>query len=332
MSQTLKETYEAKRVAKMKSRVDSTNKKLLSEKNKRVKTLIMEAFDKDTATKAIDLIKRLNAIKWPTPQGQVDPFGLFRNAIKSAIAELQQALAGEGRQTNIFDKIINLFKSEKDNPFTDVIAYANALNSFFLTMKEFVNSMGGNDTDTIAKIVTGKYVKTGDKSTDASFNTLYKIIQNGLSPKGNAATLLGTTWMKKYLKGLDVKKLTADVSKITKKQLNDVAANVTQQLDNIDDIANRTAAAEQAAEQGKEPTTTVDTTLSTKANQQTPSTPGEGTAPTKRPEIQPGRQQTGTPLARRIYTNIEADLKGVADEKTVMNVLGVLADNGHLKG
>jgi len=272
--------------------------------------LIIESFDKETSKQAIELIKRLNAIKWPTSDANTDPFSLFKSATKSAISELQHALAGAGRNKNLFDKVVSLFKKEDDNPFVDVIAYANALYDFFTTLNQFVEAMHGNDDKTLYNILD-------------NVSILEKLVTKGLSPNTSGVlSKLGTNWTKKYLRGLNVKEFSVGLSQMTKKQIRDIASQVIQQLSDINDITNKTIAAKDAAQHGKNLTTQEEeqATQSKKSGVTTQTTSSE---PSKNPEIESGRQND---VQKLVLKKVEPALKdaGVKDPERLISLLGDL--------
>jgi len=279
--------------------------------------LIIESFDKETSKQAIELIKRLNAIKWPTSDANTDPFSLFKSATKSAISELQHALAGAGRNKNLFDKIVTLFKKEDDNPFVDVIAYASTLYDFFTTMNHFVEAMKGKDTDTLYNILGGT---TGTK-------TLEMLVTKGLSPNTTGLLgKLGTNWTKKYLKGLNVKEFVVGLSQMTKKQTRDIASQVIQQLSNIKDVANRTVAADNAAQHGKD-LNTPEEKQADQSKKEISTTQTAGSEPAKQPEIQSGHQ---IDVQKAVLTKI----KPAIDDLGIKNperLIAALYDLGVLK-
>lgn len=276
-----------------------------------VTQLITEVFDKAIADQAIELIKRLRAIRWPTvSQGNNDPFSLFKTGTASAVAELQRAMAGEGREKNVFDKLVGLFKKDVDNPFTDVIAFANALYDFFTTMNKFVEAMGGEDDSTVSDIVGG----------ETGLQPLQSIVTKGLSPNASGITAkLGTNWAKKYLGGLDVKQFVVGVSQMSKKQVRDVASQVMQQLSNVKDVVAKTVAAEDAVTHGKS-LNTPEEESSTQSTKSDPTTQPVGSQPALKPEVKPGRQ---VDLQKAVLTKTKTQLEdaGVKDPARLINIL-----------
>jgi len=309
-------------ISELKTRISVIDKKLiLQEKIRNANTtlLLREVFDQTTANDAIALIERLNAIKWPmhSPTDVTDPFILFRTATKSAIAELQQIFSGKDRSKNLFDKIIGLFKKEKDNPLVDVIAFANMLFSFFTLMYKFLSAMGGDDDQTVEEIIgiNGK-------------NTLTAIVQKGIKPQSGIIQKLGTNWTKKYLQGFVVNDFVTGISKMTKGDIWIICRQVMQQLSNIADITTKVAAAEDAVEHGKEISNSTEEKLSQQGSKNDVESQETGTTPTQQPQIKPGRQvdQTQRVVLNKVKPALE-DL-GVKDPA---RLIAALADMDVLK-
>jgi len=309
-------------ISELKTRISVIDKKLiLQEKIRNANTtlLLREVFDQITANEAIALIKRLNAIKWPThsPTGITDPFILFRTATKSAIAELQQVFSGQNRSKNLFDKVIGLFKKEKDNPLVDVIAFANMLFSFFTLMYKFLSAMGGDDDQTVEEIVgiNGK-------------STLTAIVQKGIKPQGGIIQKLGTNWTKKYLQGFNVNDFVTGVSKMSKGDVWNVCQQVMQQLSNVADISSKVAAAEDAVEHGRSISNSPEASQSKQGSKEDVETQSVGGKPTQQPQIKPGRQVDQT--QRAVLNKVKPALEDMG-VKDPAKLIAALADMDVLK-
>ena len=286
-AKTLRERIENKTRADLKEklqRVDETINQFYTE-------VITEAFDQETAKKSIALIKQLNSIQWPPELAQ------FKNASKSAIAELQGIFAGGGRQQSGFAKLVSMFK-RSDNPYIDVIAYANAIHQFFTVIQQYSEAAGEAGQDTL-----GQVFKNNEK-------TFAKIVQKGLKPEGLIAKF-GTNWMKKYMKNdPELKNLTTSLMKLPLAKLKEVSASIEEKLSNIDEISNSVAAAEEAISAGKN--VPVDTKTSDSAKT-IPADQTNSTKATKPGEVEPGKQNTDKADKELSKTTYDALLKALPD-------------------
>lgn len=301
--ETLQERYTNARVTALQKKLTSLDENVNRQLDEHLSIVISEAFNRETATKAIALIKQLNSIPWP---GEL---ALFSNASKAAVAELQRVLAGQGRKKGVFNTLVNMFKRQDDNPFIDVIAYANAVHQFFSVMQEYVEAAKEGNEVTLGNVFKGN---------DDAFK---KIVQKGLKPEGLIANL-GTNWMKKFMKDdPDLSRLMAGLSKLPLQKLESLAKHVTQKLNDIDDISNAVAAADQAATSNKDVPVDKGTTPSQQAE---PTTPAGSTTPTQEEPVMPGKQDKN--FKRKAISAMKDELTkaGVTNVEAVYKVLSGL--------
>lgn len=278
--------------------------------------LITEAFDKNTADSAIALIKRLNAIRWPTsPTSVSDPFIIFRKATKEAIAQLQKVLSGK---KDVFTSLINLFKSDTYNPFVDVIAYANMLFSFFTTLYKFIEALNGDDEQTLEEIVGVDNVEN-----------LKSIITKGIKPSGLVAKLK-SNWYDKYLKGFNANDFVSGIMKMTKGDLWDATKQVIEQLKNIEDITQKTVAAEEAAARGMNVTGSKEASASKPSEKSDVSSQQTASTKPKSPEVKPGRETVDSTIQRNALNKVKPTLQD-AGIKNPENLISMLYDLGVIK-
>jgi hypothetical protein len=290
--------------------------------------LILEAFDKQQMAAAIDIVKKLKAINF----GALTSLAQARDA---AVSDVTAVLGGGGSQ-GLVRKIVNLFKSNKENPLVDVLAFADALNNFFAQFSQYVTALGGEagGDQTLGTIVTGKSpdeledlgaIKALGGEEKKKLAELQRVIVNGLKPEGALANI-GKNWIDKYMKGkTGLGALAKDLMKMTVKDLNAISTNVTSGLKNAEAVGQAAAGAAQQGAVG-----TAGTTGPTAAGAAEPSAGSKGT---KSGAKAPGAQVAGgggEGAARKVYDDIRADF-GDMDEKTVMAVLTTLADNDKLK-
>jgi hypothetical protein len=145
MNETLKSRYDRRRMMILEEKVKLIDKNLAERKIAKVK-IISEAFDKETVAKSLAIIKRLNSIDW----GGLDSFKQLNNKM---MKDAHDIFIGE-KGVGIFKKIKSWFTddSEETNPYNDIIAYALTMQTFFSTMKNYVEIKAKNES----KIVRGK--------------------------------------------------------------------------------------------------------------------------------------------------------------------------------
>ncbi len=227
----------------------------------RKELILRENFDKQTVSKAVQVIKQLNSIKWPAELNSL------KNATKNAVDELKRVIAGQGRKKGILDTVIGLFKSGKENPFLDVVAYSSALYSFFETMGKLVDALhieGDKENMTVGQIVA-------DSDSDMDEQMFLNIVKKGLKPAG-AMAKVQTNWVKKYLNN-DVEQVAKDIVNMSPSQLQDFSQHILQAISGTKEVSDKVAKAESEA------------TGSMQA-------PGKETQPTSHAE--PTAQSTGT--------------------------------------
>ncbi len=298
MTTTLKEKYEVKRLSVLKKRLTRINHNVITE-NKR-DLLIFEAFDKQQMMAATDIIKKLGAIQF----GAMTSLAQARDL---AINDVTKALGGKSQSQGLVNKIVNLFKNEKENPLVDTIAFSSALNNFFELFSQYVSALPGaeNVDQTLETIITGKSDKElGDidaqnsavgavgrttglgvvgKETKQKLADLQKVILTGFKPEGNALANLGTNWIDKYLKGKKGLQLLAkDMLKMKIKDLTAISNSVISAMKNVDAVGQAAAGASQ---QGSVKST--ETTGSSTSGSATSTT---GSTGTKSKSAAPGAQ------------------------------------------
>lgn len=329
MARTLKEQYRTKQVSLLKERLVSIDRLVIVEQRiSPSDRLILEAFDKQQMTAAIDIIKKLKAIDF----GSLTSLAQARDA---AVSDVTRVLSGDKSQ-GLIRKIVNLFKSEKENPLVDVLAFSNALHNFFTQFSQYVSALGtGQEDQTLGTVVTGK---SPDELTDLNaikglggaekkkLADLQKVIINGFKPEGALANL-GKNWIDKYLKGKKgLQSLARDLLKMSVKDLTALSSNIVSNLKNVEAVGQAAAGAAQQA--------TVGTTTSTGSNVSGSTEAGQGSKGTKSGATAPGAQVAGQgssdALARSVYDDIKSDFDNV-DEKTVLSIMTTLAHNNKLK-
>lgn len=339
MAQTLKKQYEARQVRRLQERLHVVDRRVITELRVDPRDrLILEAFDKQTMAAAIDIIKKLKTIEFSA-------LNSLRSARDAAVADTTKVLSGSAEK-GLIRKIVGLFKSDKENPLVDTLAFASALKNFFDQFVQYVSALGGvSDTgdasgkkkggdQTLGTIITGKnadeledVLSVGGLGGDEKkkLAEFQKVIVNGFKPEG-ALAKVGKNWIDKYMKGKKgLQQLANEMMKMTVHDLEAVAQSVSADLKNASAVGQAAAgAASQAA---------VGTTGGTGPAVATASEPGQGTSGTKDAAKAPGAQVAGGDAAgsaKKVYDAIKSDFEGM-DEKTVMSILTTLADNGRLK-
>lgn len=296
---TLKKNYEAKRQHTLQERVNVTR-------------LIIENFDKKTAEKSIQLIKRLNAIKWP------DELSLFKSASKKAVAELQQVLAGQGRQKGLFDKLVNLFKRQTDNPFVDVIAYASAVNQFFSILNKYIDAANDSDAKVLGDLFAG------------SEETFHAIVKKGLKPDGILANI-STNWFQKYLgNDQNIYDMADELLTMPIDSLKKLCGNVTETLSNVGNVASVIGATDEATKAQKN--VPVDTHTEPES-QENPEEETTGTTQTKPNTVRAGTQNSNATTVN-LKNNVVKRVKPALEDmgiKDVTKLIDTLEDLGVLK-
>lgn len=299
MKQTLKSNFQKKS--------QLNERKLLIKNDVKITKIIKENFDKSTADKSIQLIKRLNAVKWP---GQLSS---FKNATKSAIAELQRVLAGNGRDKGLFDKLVNLFKRQSDNPFIDVLAYASAVNSFFKTLNKYVEASNDGNAQSI-----------GDLFVDNQ-EAFYAIVKKGLTPDGMISKI-STNWKKKYLKDDQLQNVADQLLALPMNEFKTLAKNVTEQLSDINNVANVVASTEQAVTSGQ--AAPVDKSTNPGEQEKAPEQTTQTTSTT--PDNVKSGHQNNASLKQKVINRVKPALQDLG-VKDVEKLIDTLEDLGVIK-
>jgi hypothetical protein len=334
MARTLKEQYVAKKLQNLQSRLHDVDKRVISElKADPRDRLIMEAFDKQQMAAAVDIIKKLKALKF----GNLDVLASARDA---AVSDVTKVLSGDKSQ-GMVRKIVNLFKGDKENPLVDTIAFANAMKNFFDQFTPYIDALAaGKEDQTLGTLVTGKSpdevgdieqaTKNVGTETKKKLGELQKIILNGFKPEGALANL-GKNWIDKYLGGRKgLQNLTQKMMTMTVKDLKTVAQGVSGQLQNTDAVGEAMAG---AAEQGAVRSTGTDGGEQTAATKQT-----GGPEQTKKGGVAPGPQvaaKAGSRLddpgeMKDFVASYQKKIKDVPGEH-VAKVISALKSGGQLK-
>jgi hypothetical protein len=327
-TKTLKSLHESTQIIKLKERLQIVDRRIINSLNSVSNDdLIFEAFDKKQMSAAIDIVKKLKALNF----GALTTLSQARDA---AINDVSKVLAGTN-SSGLVNKIINLFKSEKDNPLVDTLAFANATNNFFGQFSQYMTALGGGDQNsdqTLSFITTGK---SADELADVSsinglgaeekkkLGDFQKVVVNGFKPDG-ALSKVSQTWVDKYMKGTKGLKLLAkEMLGVNVKDLNVIANNVTNNLKNVSSVGQAAAGASQQATAGSTGTTGTSTSTSSSAT--------DGTASTKSGS-QPANVQLPKAggMAKKVFDDIKADFDEF-DEKTVLAILNTLDQNNKLK-
>lgn len=267
--------------------------------------IILENFDQATADKTLKLMKQLNAIKWP------NELPSFKYATKKAIAELKSILSGAGRGKNLFDKIVGLFKSEKENPVVDVVAYISAISSFFNVMGKLTDALEGSNQEnaTVGQIIGN------DETISINDQQFNNIIKKGLKPEGSMANIK-TNWLQKYM-GNDTDAVAHEISNMSPKALKDFSLSLQNSLAGTKEIANSIANVEKQASQSED---VVASKESEPAARETPAEPTTATTATTPNTVKPGHQDTKT-----------ADVAAAPNKEQVINAAGHKAADALVK-
>jgi hypothetical protein len=312
MSKTLKEVYELRKLRNKIAVVD--DQKVINE-NKRT-ALIMEAFNNQQMEAAIDIVKKLKSFNF----GNITALAQARD---NAVRDVTKTLAGNKEQ-GLVRKIVNLFKSEEENPLVDVLAFAGALNSFFKLFSQYVTALGVKDeSQTLGSVVTGmddaelkqlSSIHSLSSENKEKMAELQKVILQGLKPEGLLAKL-GKNWVTKYMGGKQgLKQLAQDMLKMSVKDLNALTKSVTDALKNVDAVGQAAAGAAQQASTG--------TTSSTSGEASSSSEPSKGTGPNAEPEA--------AKHADAVYSSVKDSVQDVKEDD-VKKVIDALIKAGKLK-
>jgi len=329
MTRSLKERYETKRIHVLLERLKVADKNIMSESWNEHDMLILEAFDKQQMAAAIDVVKKLKSIQF----GPLKPLAAARDA---AVADVTKVLAG-GKNQGLIRKIVNLFKSDKENPLVDVLAFSSALYNFFGQFTQYIESLStgveGADEKALGALVTGKSdEELSDINAVAGLGAdekkkladLQKVIMNGLKPSGMLAKI-GKNWVDKYMKGRKgLQEFAKSLLRVKVATLKATAESVTSSFQNVEAVGQAAAG---AAQQGA-----VGTTTSTGGDAATSSEPGGGTASTKSGETAPGAQPVGKGGVdvNAVVARIKAPMEDMG-VKDVNKLVAQLADLGVLK-
>lgn len=331
MVRTLKEQYETKQVHRLQERLAPIDRKVMVELKWDARDrLILEAFDKQQMAAAIDIVKKLKTINFGTLQS-------LAQARDAAITDVTKVLAGDKSQ-GLIRKIVNLFKSDKENPLVDTLAFAEALHNFFTQFTQYVTALGGGDKDiTLGAAVTGQSGEDKEivdfaaavKNKNPKANDLQKIIINGFKPEGALANI-SKNWIDKYMKGKKgLQQLANEMFGMKMGDLQTVSQSVVNGLKNTDAVGQAAAGAAQQAAVSTTGTTGSTVTGSAEAGQGSKGSKTGATAP-------------GTTVAPRATGgNIDkafADLKDAGVDKeygvspaALKAIIAALAEKDYLK-
>lgn len=321
MARTLKEQYEAKQVKRLQERLRPIDRKVISELRWSPQDmLILEAFNQTQMKSAIDTVKKLKGIDF----GALGSLAAGRDA---ALKDVTNALAGGSKQ-GLVRKIVNLFKSDKENPLVDALAFCSALDNFFGQFSQYVTALGGDKQDQpLSTILTGK---TPDEIDDLNaiqglggdekknLKNMQNVIIKGFKPDG-ALARISKTWVDKYMggrKGLQA--LAKDLLKMTPKDLNAISHSVSESMKNVSAAGD---AASGASQQGTTGTNGAD---GTEAAQSTK--PEQGTKGTKSGDTGPGAQVPTSGTKANVDTaKVLARIKPAMEDMGVRDVDALVA-------
>lgn len=327
MRPTLRTQYESKKISVLKEKLERLDSDVLRE------SAILEAFDKQQMSAAIDIVKKMRAIDF---KGLTS----LASARDAAVADVTKVLSG-GQDQGLIRKIVNLFKDNKENPLVDTLAFANALNNFFGQFSQYVSAMNSdskNNNVTLGTLVTGKSSDELDDLGSISglggdekkkLADLQKVIVNGFKPEGALANI-GKNWVDKYLKGRKgLQQLAKDMLKMTVKDLNVISASVTNALKNADAVGDAAAGAASQGSTGSTETTGTIAATSTGTTSGTSGTKKSGVK-SNGGQVSSKASDKASAIAKKVYDDIETDFAG-EDKDKVMSILNTLAYSGKLK-
>lgn len=317
MAKTLREQYEAKKVKSLQERLVPIDKKVISELRwSENDQLIYEAFDKNQMNQAIKTVKQLKTINF----GALGSLAAGRDA---AVNDVTSALAGSSSK-GLIRKIVGLFKSGKENPLVDSLAFCDALNNFFGQFSQYVTALGGENQDQpLATIITGKNPDELDDLTSIQglgsdekkkLKDMQNVILKGFKPNGTLGKL-SKNWIDKYMKGKKgMQQLAKDLLKMTPKDLNVIGNSVAGALKNAEAVGQAAAGASQQATTGSNPSAGTKSANSTQ--------PEQGTSHTKSGDAMPGAQIPPNVAPKGNTNNL--DVKQVTNHiKSAMENIGV---------
>jgi hypothetical protein len=317
MARTLKERYEAKRVQNLKERLKPIDRKITESIDNRDK-LILEAFDKQQITGAIDIIKKLKAINFGALQS-------LASARDLAVGDVTKVIGGGGGG-GILKKILSVFKNHDENPLVDALAFSSAMKHFFEQFSQFMTALDTNDNQTLGMAISG----SDDPSKGQS--QLQQVIVKGFKPDGALASA-GKNWIDKYLKGKKgLQQLAKELVNVTIGDLNSISTSVVGGLKNADAVGQAAAGAAQQA--------SVQSTSTTGAEQAKSTEPSAGTVETKpgtvAPEPQVVDQTKGGPDTDKAK-QLTLDIHNAVGKKNhlapaaISNIVDYLNKRGMLK-
>lgn len=199
--------------------------------------VMLEAIDRELLSQVTRLVKQLKGIDF----GVMPTFSSARDA---AIQDATAALAGTSK-AGFVRKILSLFKN-KENPLTDVVAFADAIKNFFAAMNSFIEAhkvdRNGNEIDYQGNNKDWSSVQeliAGD-SNEATKN-LQKIVKDALKPDSRISRI-SKNWLTKYLKN-GVDGIVRDVMNADVSAFQQTAMNVKNSLKNSQDAVSAVTAA-----------------------------------------------------------------------------------------
>jgi hypothetical protein len=148
------------------------------------------------------------------------------NAVQDAI----KVITGDQKK-GFMNSVASFFRSGKENPLFDALAFGSAISSFFPKLTQLVEALaskGGakvDDTKTLSQIA----------KSDEMIDSIKKIITQGLRPNGILAKL-GAGWAEKYLDG-SIDDLANEIMNSTLGEIKKVASSVKQSTDNIERVS-----------------------------------------------------------------------------------------------
>lgn len=325
---TLRERYEEKaKLGSLKEKLKIIDENVSSYDER--DSLILEAFDKQQISAAVDIVKKLKAINF-------GPLVALAQARDAAVADVTKVLSGSDTR-GMVRKIIDLFKDEKENPLVDALAFSNALHNFFSQFTEYVTALGSNagDDQTLGTIITGQSSENLDMASFGSLSPenrkkltdLQNVIIKGLKPEG-AIAAAGKSWSDKYLKGRKgLQQLAKNMLSVKLSDVKTISNSVISSLKNVEAVSQAAAG---AAQQGA-----VGTTGSTGTGAARSSQASAGTATTKPGTVAPGAQVSGgTSSSSKAFEALKdagVDRKHNVSPAALKAIIDALDDLDHLK-
>lgn len=284
--------------------------------------LILEAFDKQQMTAAIDVVKRLKSINFAS-------MDILSKARDAAVADVTKVLSG-GKNTGVIRTIINLFKTQKENPLVDALAFADALKNFFDLFNKYIDALNtGNDNNaTLLAVITGNSqasdVNSLSNDEKKKLDDLQKVIIKGFKPTG-AIAMVGKNWVDKYMHGSQgLKSLASSIIKMSVKDVEVITNSVIKALQNVDAVSDAAAGAAQQS--------TNTTAPSQGGDQPTSSEPATSGTTTKSgaeaPEAAPVEAGKLKDLVQK-YSKVPS-LKGIKP-RDIARIIKQLSDDGQIK-